>query len=94
MDEKYNKKMQLSLYILAGWLLDGSAGMIQCATSVGAALLGLEDRAGSLRPGRPATFLAVRAEPERLLETLGSPERVYLKGVLIPSLYSEGRRER
>jgi hypothetical protein len=40
-------------------------------------LLGLEDRAGRLVPGSPATFLAVRAEPERLLESLGSPERVW-----------------
>jgi hypothetical protein len=67
MDKKYNKKMQLSLYILAGWLLDGSAS--------------------------PATFLAVRVEPERLLEGLGSPEKVYVKGIPVPSFYSKGRRE-
>jgi len=29
MEEKYNKKMQVSPYILAGWLLDGTAGRIQ-----------------------------------------------------------------
>jgi hypothetical protein len=28
-EEKYNKKMQLSPYILAGWLLGGSAGPIR-----------------------------------------------------------------
>ena len=40
----------------------------------------LPSESGQLMPGSPATFLAVRAEPERLLETLGSPDRVYLKG--------------
>jgi len=29
MNEKYNKKMQLSPYILAGWLVDGTAGSIR-----------------------------------------------------------------
>jgi imidazolonepropionase-like amidohydrolase len=54
---------------------------VQCACSTGAALLGLEDRAGCLMPGSPATFVAVRAEPEKLLETLESPERVWFKGI-------------
>jgi imidazolonepropionase-like amidohydrolase len=144
--------MQLSPYILAGWLIDGSAGpvqrkilleiknghiavirratekdlavgtdagslgvhhgeavreeieflvvaglgldeAVQCATSKGAALLGLEDHAGRLVLGSPATFLAVRAEPERLLKALGSPEKVYLKGVPIPPIHSEWRGE-
>jgi hypothetical protein len=113
--------MQLSPYILAGWLLDGSAGPVQRkifleikngriavirrATEKDLAagdlldlsdctlLAGLEDRAGRLVPGSPATFLAVRAEPERLLESLGSPERVYLKGIPIPPMHLEWRRE-
>jgi hypothetical protein len=72
-NRKFNKKMHLSLYILGGWLLDGSAGTIQCATSTGAALLDLEEGAGRLVPAGPAIFRAVRAEPERLLEILGSP---------------------
>jgi len=123
MDKKYNKKMQLSPYILAGWLLNGSAGPILKEVLLeikndriaairgwmekefaGGDFLDLSDytllpglvdchvhlsvsgsgdpsvRERQLMPGSPATFLAVRAEPERLLETLGSPDRVYLKG--------------
>jgi imidazolonepropionase-like amidohydrolase len=81
---------EIRLFLVAGL---GLGEAVQCATSMGAALLGLEDRAGRLMPGSPATFLAVKAEPERLLETLGSPERVYVKGIPIPSLHSEWRRE-
>jgi imidazolonepropionase-like amidohydrolase len=81
---------EIRLFLVAGL---GLGEAVQCATSIGAALLGLEDRAGRLMPGSPATFLAVKAEPERLLETLGSPERVYVKGIPIPSLHSEWRRE-
>ena len=81
---------EIRLLLVAGLPL-GEA--VRCATSVGAALLGLEDRAGSLRPGSPATFLAVRAEPERLLDALGSPERIYLKGIPVRSPNSKWRRE-
>jgi imidazolonepropionase-like amidohydrolase len=81
---------EIRLFLVAGL---GLGEAVQCATSMGAALLGLEDRAGRLMPGSPATFLAVKAEPDRLLETLGSPERVYVKGIPIPSLHSEWRRE-
>jgi imidazolonepropionase-like amidohydrolase len=81
---------EIRLLLVAGL---GLGEAVQCATSVGAALLGLEDRAGCLVPGSPATFLAVRAKPERLLETLGSPERVYFKGISVSSLGSEWRRE-
>ena len=81
---------EIRLFLVAGL---GLGEAVQCATSMGTALLGLEDRAGRLMPGSPATFLAVKAEPERLLETLGSPERVYVKGIPIPSLHPEWRRE-
>jgi len=81
---------EIRLFLVAGL---GLGEAVRCATSMGAALLGLEDRAGRLMPGSPATFLAVKAEPERLLETLGSPERVYVKGIPIPALHSEWRRE-
>lgn len=67
---------------------------VQCACSIGAALLGLEGGAGYLMPGSPATFLAVRAEPERLLEAMGTPEKVYVKGIPVPSSHSEWRLER
>jgi imidazolonepropionase-like amidohydrolase len=81
---------EIRMLLIAGL---GLGEAVQCATSMGAALLGLQHRAGCLMPGSPATFLAVRAEPERLLETLGSPERVYLKGIPIPPVHLEGRRE-
>jgi imidazolonepropionase-like amidohydrolase len=81
---------EIKLFLVAGLAL-GEA--VQCATSMGAQLLGLPDRAGTLGPGSPATFLAVRAKPEKLLETLGSPDRVYLKGIPIPSVPLEWRRE-
>ncbi len=79
---------EIKLFLVAGLAL-GEA--VQCATSMGAQLLGLEDRAGRLALGSPAIFLAVRAEPERLLKALGSPEKVYLKGVPIPPIHSEWR---
>ncbi len=81
---------EIRLLLVAGL---GLSEAVQCATSVGAALLGLGDRAGCLLPGSPATFLAVRTKPERLLDALGSPERVYFKGIPISSLGSQGRRE-
>jgi imidazolonepropionase-like amidohydrolase len=65
---------------------------VQCACSTGAKLLGLEDRAGRLVPGSPATFLAVRAAPEELLKALGAPERVCFKGAFVPSFREEWRR--
>lgn len=67
---------------------------VQCACSGGAALLGLEDRAGCLMPGSPVTFVAVKGCPARLVEALGSPEKVCFKGISIGSSSSEGRQER
>jgi len=81
---------EIGLFFVAGL---GLGEAVQSATSLGAALLGLGDRAGCLMPGSPATFLAVRAKPERLLEALRFPERVTFKGLPISSLSSEGRRE-
>jgi imidazolonepropionase-like amidohydrolase len=81
---------EIRLLLVAGL---GLSEAVQSATSVGAALLGLGDRAGCLLPGSPATFLAVRTKPEKLLDALGAPERVYFKGIPISSLGSQGRRE-
>jgi imidazolonepropionase-like amidohydrolase len=81
---------EIRMLLIAGL---GLGEAVQCATSMGAALLGLEHCAGCLMPGRPATFLAVRAKPEQLLETLGSPDGVYLKGIPIPSVPLEWRRK-
>jgi imidazolonepropionase-like amidohydrolase len=81
---------EMRLFLVAGL---GLVEAVQSATSLGAALLGLGDRAGYLMRGSPASFLAVRAKPERLLEGLRFPERVYVKGIPVSSLSSEGRRE-
>lgn len=53
---------------------------VQCATSNGAALLGLDKDMGILRAGMPATFLAVRGDPENLPDSLASMGRVYIAG--------------
>jgi len=66
-----------------GWLI--SSGMpleeaVQCATSRGAALLGIEGRTGVLGPGEQGTFIVARGAPEDLLESLRSPEAVFIRG--------------
>jgi imidazolonepropionase-like amidohydrolase len=81
---------EIGLFLVAGLSL---VEAVQSATSLGAGLLGLGDRAGCLTPGSPATFLALRGKPERLLDALHSPERVYFKGTPISSLSSAWRRE-
>lgn len=55
---------------------------VQCATLNGASLLGLDKDLGILRVGMPATFLAVRGDPENLLAALDRPERIYFRGRL------------
>ena len=79
---------EIRLLLVAGL---GLGEAVQSATSTGAALLGLEERAGRLMPGSPATFLAVGAAPKNLLDVLGSPERVYAKAIPIPSSFSAWR---
>jgi len=81
---------EIGLFLVAGLSL---VEAFQSATSSGARLLGLGDRAGCLMPGGPATFLAVRAEPGRLLDALHFPERVCFKGTLLSSLSSAWGRE-
>jgi imidazolonepropionase-like amidohydrolase len=81
---------EIRLLLVAGL---GLGEAVQSATSIGAALLGLGDRAGGLMPGGPATLLAVGAAPERLLDVLGSPKRVYVKGIPISSPDSGWRQE-
>ncbi len=81
---------EIGIFLVTGLGLEEA---VKSATSLGAALLGLGDRAGCLIPGSPATFLAVRGSPERLLEALRFPERVYFRGIPISSLFSKGGRE-
>lgn len=69
---------ELKLFISAGFSMEGA---IQCASSNGAQLLGLDKTLGTLRPGLSATFLVVRGAPSDLLTALQHPARVYVDGV-------------
>jgi imidazolonepropionase-like amidohydrolase len=81
---------EMRLLLAAGFGLEEA---VRSATSAGAALLGLDHRAGRLMPGSPATFLAVRMKPEGLLDALGTPQRIYVKGIPVLPPGSEWRRE-
>jgi len=80
---------ELRLFLVAGMDL---AAAIQCATSRGAALLGLQEGAGRLVPGGPATFLAVKARPEGLFDGLASPESICIEGIAVKPRRSNWRR--
>ena len=68
---------EMKIWMSAGLSLEKT---IQCASSRGATLLGLEEEMGTLAPGKPATFLAVRGDPEGLPDALNSPGRIYMRG--------------
>jgi imidazolonepropionase-like amidohydrolase len=71
---------ELRLLMTAGFTLEEA---VQCASSRGAALLNVEDHTGVLAPGRPATFVAVKAEPEGVLDGLKAPDLVVVKGKVV-----------
>ena len=71
---------ELRLLMTAGFTLEEA---VQCASSRGAALLNVEDHTGVLAPGRPATFVAVKAAPEGVLDGLKAPELVVVKGKVV-----------
>jgi len=71
---------ELQLLMTAGFTLEEA---VQSATARGAVLLGVEDHTGMLAPGRPATFVAVRGGPERLMEGLKAPQGVVVKGEVV-----------
>ena len=68
---------EIRLLMDAGFPLEGA---VRCATSNGAALLGIEREAGLLKPGMPATFIAVRGGPEELPDSLRKPLHVAIRG--------------
>ncbi|MEN8140084.1 MAG: amidohydrolase family protein [Thermodesulfobacteriota bacterium] len=74
---------ELKLFIQAGYPLTEA---VQCATSNGAKLLGLEDL-GLIRRGRPAHFLVARATPAMLPRKLSYLEAIYLHGRPCPAAY-------
>ena len=59
-------KMELELFVTAGYTV---AEAIRCASYNGARLMGLDDR-GMIAPGMRADFMAVRTEPNRVIESL------------------------
>jgi len=70
---------ELRLLMSAGFSLEEA---VKSASAVSAALLGVEDHAGILAPGRPATFVAVKGGPEKVVETLRSPKLVVVRGAV------------
>jgi len=72
-------KDELKVLIQAGMPL---AKAVQCATMNSARLLGLEDDLGTLAPGMPATFVAVKGDPSCLPDALHAPEKIFIRGKL------------
>lgn len=71
---------ELRLFMAAGLSLQEA---VQCASSRGARLLNVEEHTGVLKPGRPATFVAVKAPPQAVLEGLEAPDLVVVKGKVV-----------
>jgi len=67
---------ELKLFMKAGYSL---VEAIQCASSNGAELIGI-DRIGAIAKGRPANFLVARATPAMLPRKLAYLEAIYLDG--------------
>ncbi|MBW2610394.1 MAG: amidohydrolase family protein [Deltaproteobacteria bacterium] len=70
-------KEEIRLLISAGISTETA---IQCATSNGARLLGLENEIGRLTPGMPATFIVIRTPPGGLIDALNYPGAVCVRG--------------
>jgi imidazolonepropionase-like amidohydrolase len=68
---------EMKLYKKAGYSL---AETVQCATSNGASLLGIDDF-GLIAVGKTATFLVTRGAPAQLPRKLSYLETIYLNGV-------------
>jgi imidazolonepropionase-like amidohydrolase len=67
---------EIGLLVAAGLPLPRA---VQCGSSNGAKLLGLEKEVGRLVAGMPPTMIVSRGEPEKLAGSLASPEAVYAK---------------
>jgi imidazolonepropionase-like amidohydrolase len=71
----------MELLLEAGFSLEEA---VRCATWNGARLLGLESELGQLKPGMPATFIALKGSPAELAASLKAPEMVYIRGRKVP----------
>ncbi len=67
---------ELKLLVKAGFSIQEA---VKCATFNGAELLDLKEL-GAMVPGRQATFIAVKADPSNLPDSLKMIEGVYIKG--------------
>ena len=76
---------EVGLLMLAGFPLEAA---VRCASWNGARLLGVEEDLGLLGPGRPATFVAVEADPSALPAALARVAAVFVRGqsFAIPSV--------
>jgi imidazolonepropionase-like amidohydrolase len=71
---------ELRLFMIAGFTIEEA---VRSASSSGAALLNAEDHTDVLAPGRPATFVVVKAAPESVLDGLKTPRMVVVKGKIV-----------
>lgn len=72
-DHGFALKEEINLLVSAGYSIEKA---IQCGTSNGADLLGIQDRFGKIARGLSADFLAVKGRPDRLLSNLNTPLRI------------------
>lgn len=68
---------EFKLLLAAGYSIEQA---VSCATFEGARLLGLEHELGRLKRSMPATFVVIPGDPSQLYDTLGLPQRVYIRG--------------
>jgi imidazolonepropionase-like amidohydrolase len=66
--------------VRAGW---PAAAAIAAGTSVGARVLGMDDRIGTLAPGKLADIVAVRGDPLADISVLQRPEAVFKDGTRV-----------
>jgi len=67
---------ELKLFVMAGFCLEEA---IYCASGKGAELLGIE-RTGNISPSKEASFLAVKGNPDNLLENFVQDRIVFING--------------
>lgn len=68
---------EMSLLTAAGFSLEEA---VAAASAVGAELLDVDDRVGTLAPGRPATWLVFDQTPEEMARALRPPRQVFRNG--------------
>jgi imidazolonepropionase-like amidohydrolase len=71
---------ELRLLVDAGYSIEAA---LECATARGAELLGMRDRLGRMAPGMPASFVVIDGPPAELLDRLGTPHSVWVRGQMV-----------